>query len=77
MSRLAVRLLPSRCLTERLQHNISRPEAKERKEKNFLFLRTWRALRPFGLAQDMLCASHLFSDSVIHQKFTPARAFKR
>jgi hypothetical protein len=29
-----------------------------------LFLRTWRALRPFGLAQDMLCTRHVFSDSV-------------
>jgi hypothetical protein len=30
------------------------------KKKDLLFLRAWRAWRPFGVAQDMLCASHLF-----------------
>jgi hypothetical protein len=38
--------------------------AKSGKKNIFLFRRAWRALRPFGFAQDMLCASHVFSDSV-------------
>jgi hypothetical protein len=45
-------------------NKILAPRHQGAKLKYSLFLRTWRALRPFGFAQDMLCASHLFADSV-------------
>jgi hypothetical protein len=39
---------------------IYRAKTPRRKEKNLLIYRTWRALRPFDVAQDMLFACHVF-----------------
>jgi hypothetical protein len=50
---------PSPCEISSLVQNLSRQDAKAQRKKSFI-LGAWRALCPFGDAQDMLCASHVF-----------------
>jgi hypothetical protein len=45
-------------LNKTTSKKIHRAKTPRRKEKYLLILRTSRALRPFDVAQGMLCASH-------------------